>query len=390
MRQSSSRSELFGYLDARGEVADAVGDEAWLAALLAVEAALARALAAVGLVPVEVADEIVDACRDRDAFDLAAIGAAAAESGAPVLPLVKALRGKVSERAAQAVHYGATTQDIMDSAAMLVARDALAVVRADLAGCGQVAMRLAVEHRRTEMIGRTLLRQAVPITFGVKAAGWMVGLDEAAARLDAVAGRLAAQLGGAAGTLATYRGSGLDVLAAFARELGLAEPVASWHTNRLRIAELAGGLGAAAGFCGKVARDILLLAQDEVAEVHERSPGGSSAMPHKQNAVAAVCASACAARSPGLVATVLSTMDQEHERAAGGWHAEWRPLRELFTTTGSAAAWLRGSLDHLVVDPGAMAANLNQAVARGVPHSAADLDAASQLVDRVLERRHAG
>ena len=216
------------------------------------------------------------------------------------------------------------------------------------------------------MAGRTLLQQAVPITFGLKAAGWLVGLDEAAQRLDAVRrSRLAAQLGGAAGTLSAQGDAGIDVLSRFARELGLAEPVLPWHTTRTRIAELATALGEASGAMAKVAGDVVLLAQTEVGEVREGGSGdrgGSSAMPHKHNPVAAISALAGARQAPGLVANLLAAMEHEHERAAGAWHAEWGPLRELLRATGSAAAWLRDCLEHLEVDPERMRANLDDAM----------------------------
>ena len=228
---------------------------------------------------------------------------------------------------------------------MLVARDALAVVREDLGGAADAAARLAEEHRATPMIGRTLLQQAVPTTFGLKAAGWMRALDTAGARLGEY--RPAAQLGGPAGTL---DGIGPDVAARYAAELGLEAPVLPWHTERSRIAGLAAGLGTACGAIAKAAGDVVLLAQTEVGEVRETAPGRSSSMPHKRNPVAAVSARACARQAPGLVATLLACMEQEHERAAGAWHAEWAPLRALLVATGSAAVWLRTCLGGLQVD----------------------------------------
>jgi 3-carboxy-cis,cis-muconate cycloisomerase len=279
---------------------------------------------------------------------------------------VRALRAEVGDPAAGDVHRGATSQDIVDSAAMLVARRALEPLRNDLAGAARAAAALADEHRATVMAGRTLLQQAVPISFGLKAAGWLVGLDEAAQRLDAVrATRLAAQLGGAAGTLAAMGVAGIDVLARFARELELAEPVVPWHTSRTRIAELAAALGECCGAVAKVARDVTLLAQTEVGEVREGGGGergGSSAMPHKHNPVAAISALASARQAPGLVADVLGAMEHEHERAAGAWHAEWGPLRELLRATGSAAAWLRDCLEHLEIDAQRMRANIDDAM----------------------------
>jgi 3-carboxy-cis,cis-muconate cycloisomerase len=245
---------------------------------------------------------------------------------------------------------------------MLVARRALEPLLDDLEAAAEAAARLAGEHRETVMAGRTLLQQALPIAFGLKAAGWLVGLDEARARLREVLDtRLAAQLGGAAGTLASLDTAGPEVVTLFAEELGLDEPVLAWHTIRTRPAELAGALGAAAGVIAKVGRDVVLMAQTEVGEVREGVPGrgGSSTLPHKRNPVAAISAVASAARAPGLVASLLSAMAHEHERAAGPWHAEWRPFCELLEAVGSAAAWLRDCLEHLEVDAERMRANLD-------------------------------
>jgi 3-carboxy-cis,cis-muconate cycloisomerase len=374
---------LFGEVLARGRVREATTDAAWLQAMLDVEAALARAQAAAGLIAGGHADAIAAACR-ADLYDLDAIGAEAAAVGNPAAPLVRALRGRVGYPAAADVHRGATSQDVVDSAAMLVARRALAPLREDLAAAAAAAARLADEHRATVMAGRTLLQQAVPISFGLKAAGWLVGLDEAAQRLGAVADtRLAAQLGGAAGTLAAMGDAGIDVLSRFARELGLAEPVVPWHTSRTRVAELAAALGECCGAAAKVAGDVVLLAQTEVAEVRERGAGdrgGSSAMPHKHNPVAAISARAAARQAPGLVANLLGAMEHEHERAAGAWHAEWSPLRELLRATGSAAAWLRDCLEHLEVDGERMRANLDDAIlAERVAAAIGGRDAAARV-----------
>jgi 3-carboxy-cis,cis-muconate cycloisomerase len=328
--------------------------------MLDAEAALARAQERTGLISDDDADAIAAAC-DADRFDAAALGAEAAPSGNPVVPLVKALTRAVEGPAAGHVHRGATSQDILDTAAMLVARRALDPLLADLEAAADAAAALAHEHRETVMAGRTLLQQALPISFGLKAAGWLVGLDEAAARLHEVRReRLAAQLGGAAGTLASLDAAGPEVLAHYAEELGLNAPVLAWHTIRTRPAELAGALGSAAGVVAKVARDVVLMAQTEVGEVREGVPGrgGSSTLPHKRNPVAAISAVASAMRAPGLVAALLSAMAHEHERAAGPWHAEWRPLCELLEAVGSAAAWLRDCLEHLEVDAARMRANL--------------------------------
>ncbi|GAA3755963.1 3-carboxy-cis,cis-muconate cycloisomerase [Spinactinospora alkalitolerans] len=353
---------LFGGVFARGAAAAEVGDAAWLRALLDAEAALARAQASVGLIGRGDAEAIAAACVPGR-FDPDRIGAAAAGGGNPVIPLVKELTAAVSGDAARHVHKGATSQDIMDTAAMLVSRRACAAVLADAAALTDGLADLAGAHRDTAMAGRTLLQQALPTTFGVVAAGWLHALDGAAARLAEVAeGRLAAQLGGAAGTLASLGDSGPDVVAAYARELGLAEPVLPWHTDRGRVAELAGALGGMCGAVGKAARDVTLLAQTEVGEVSEQGgpgSGGSSTLPHKRNPVAAVSALACAERAPGLVGTLLGAMVQEHQRAAGSWHAEWLPLTELLRATGSAVAWLGASVERLRVDAARMRANLD-------------------------------
>jgi 3-carboxy-cis,cis-muconate cycloisomerase len=351
---------LFDSVLARGGAREAVSDGAWLQALLDVEAALARACAGAGVIAEEHAEAIVAASRADD-YDIATIGAEAANVGNPAEPLVRALRQRVGGTAADDVHRGATSQDIVDSAAMVVARRALEAILPDLHGAAAATARLAREHRDTPMIGRTLMQQAVPTTFGLKAAGWLVALDESTVRLREV--RLAAQLGGAAGNLAALGGAGVEVLDRFARELGLDEPVIPWHTDRTRIAELAGALGGACGTTAKVAGDVVLLAQTEVGEVREgvEGRGGSSAMAHKRNPVAAISARAAARQAPGLVATLLACMEHEHERAAGAWHAEWPALRSLLTFTGSAAAWLCDCLENLEVDVERMRENLGDA-----------------------------
>jgi 3-carboxy-cis,cis-muconate cycloisomerase len=391
MRPSSSTSEpvdepgLFDALLARGPVRAAVGDRAWLTALLDAEAALARAQARLGLVPRPAAAAIGAACRP-DRYDLAALAAGAAGPGNPVLPLVRALRAAVGDPAGGYVHFGATSQDILDTAAMLVAYRALTPLLADLTAAADAAAGLARAHRDTAMAGRTLLQQAMPVTFGLKAAGWLQALDTAADRLAEVRRtRLAVQLGGAAGTLDAFGAAGCDLLEAYARELRLPAPALPWHTDRTRIADLAGALAAVAGVAGKIGRDVTLLAQSEVAEVAERAPGASSAMPHKRNPVASICAVACAAQAPGLAGTLYAAMGHEHERAAGAWHAEWRPLRELLTATGSAVAWLRECLTGLAIDESAMTTNLARlARTAGLADPRAHLGVAGRLVDRAL------
>jgi 3-carboxy-cis,cis-muconate cycloisomerase len=361
---------MFEAIAARGEAAAAVSDQGWLQAMLDAEAALAEALASAGLISAEEAEAIATVCV-AERFNAAQIAADAAGAGNPVVPLKAALTAAVEGPAAAHVHRGATSQDILDTAAMLVTARALDPLLDDLVAAREAAAELARAHRDTPLAGRTLLQQAVPVTFGLKAAGWMAGLEDARRWLNELrVERLAAQLGGAAGTLASLGEAGPAVAEAYAEALGLPEPVLPWHTLRGRIGELASALAVTSGAAAKVARDVVLLAQTEVAEVREadersgderaaRGRGRSSAMPHKRNPVAAICALGCAQQAPGLAATLLGAMAHEHERAAGSWHAEWRPLGELLRSTGSAVAWVRESLEGLEVDPDRMRANLD-------------------------------
>ncbi|SEO44967.1 lyase family protein [Trujillonella endophytica] len=374
---------LFAGTFARGGTAATVSDDAWFRALLAVEAALARAAARAGLVPATAADAVTAACADPGRLDLATVVARAADAGNPVPPLVRALREAVGPDAARAVHVAATSQDVLDTALVLLARNAIAVLDADLAAAAESAAGLAAAHRDDVLIGRTLMQQALPTTFGLKAAGWTAGLDGARTRLAEVVASLPVQYGGAVGTLA---GSAVAVRDALAAELGLESTALPWHTVRLPVADLAGALGAAAGVVATVAVDVVLLAQAEVAEVAEVSDtrGGSSAMPHKNNPVAAISARACARRAPGLVGTLFAAMEQEHERAAGAWHAEWPTLTGLLVTVGSAASWLAESLASLRVDVPRMAATA-AAAAEAIPAAAGlDVGEAGAQVDAAL------
>jgi 3-carboxy-cis,cis-muconate cycloisomerase len=349
-----------GLLDgtfARGGAAAAVSDAAWFRALLAVEAGLARAAASLGLVSETAAATVTSACEEPARLDLATVVATSADAGNPVPPLVRALQDAVGTDAARAVHVGATSQDVLDTALVLLARDAIVAIGADLAAAAEAAARLAADHRDDVVVGRTLMQQALPTTFGLKAAGWLAGLDGARIRLAEVVASLPVQYGGAAGTLAASSGSGVALRSALATELQLADTAVPWHTVRLPVADLAGALGATAGVLATVAVDVVLMAQTEVGEVSEggEGRGGSSAMPHKRNPVAAISARACARRAPGLVATLLAAMEQEHERAAGAWHSEWPTLTDLLVTVGSAASWLAESLGGLRPDTARMA-----------------------------------
>jgi 3-carboxy-cis,cis-muconate cycloisomerase len=361
-----STNELFSGLYGRGCMQAQVDDRAFLQAMLDVELALMRALVDCGLAPPEAARELAAEC-DATRFDLEELGRSTGEKGTPIPGLLAALRGRLGEAAAAHLHRGATSQDIVDSAIMLVARRALAPLLGDLGRAADACAEIAEHYRASPAPGRTLLQQALPLTFGLKAASWLSGLDGARAELSEVRDHvLAVQLGGAVGTLAALGDHGLDVAAALAAQLELIEPRLPWHTIRLRPARLASALGSALGVMAKIGRDVVLLAQAEVGEAAEGAGagagagrGGSSTMPHKRNPVDAVAVLACAERGPGLVATILSAMSQEHERAAGAWQAEWGTLAELLRLTGSAACVMRELLERLEIDADRMRANLD-------------------------------
>ena len=376
-------SALFDPLLGASDVDATIDDRAWLRALCEVETALARACKETGLIDLPTALEIGAAAEAFAGSDPAELGRRSVAGGNPVIPLVDTLRERVRARAgdaaADAVHLGATSQDILDTAAMLVTARALDVVLPALRGCAGHCAALARAHRDTPMIGRTLMQQAVPTTFGALATVWGSGLDRAVARLSAIRGALPVQFGGAGGTLAALYPRGADVRAALADELDLRDPGAVWHTDRGVIAELAGTLGLGAVAVGKVAGDVVLLSQTEVGELRDSAPGGSSSMPHKRNPVAAITARAGAASAPGLVATLLATGAHELQRGAGPWHAEWPALTALLRTVGGAAARLQDCLAGLEVDAARMLANLGDRTV--------ELGHAGDLVDTYLGGR---
>jgi 3-carboxy-cis,cis-muconate cycloisomerase len=346
------------------ELREAVSDEAWLQAMLDFERALAVAEARAGAIPDAAAEAIGESCR-AELFDLDALAPGARRVGNPAEPMVRALRELVGGEAADWVHWGATSQDAIDTAAMLVSKRALAPVIRQLDAVAASCAELAGAHRRTVLAARTLLQQAVPTTFGAKAAGWLVSVVQARERLDTILrNELAVELGGAAGTLSALGDIGDEVLRLLAKELELAEPVVPWHTSRVRVAELGHALAVAAGVMGKIGLDQALLAQTEIAEVREPAgKGGSSTMPHKRNPIGSAVAIACARRVNGCASVLTGSLVQEHERALGAWHAEWSALSQALALTGGAAAHIAEVLAGLEVDGERMRTNIDESTA---------------------------
>jgi 3-carboxy-cis,cis-muconate cycloisomerase len=340
-----------------GRFRDATSDAAWLQAMLDVERALAVAEARVGVISAETAARIGESCK-AELFDADQLAEEGRSPGNPVEPLVGGRRARVGGEAADFVHWGATSQDILDTAAMLVARRTLALILDELDEAAQEAAGFAEAHAATPMVARTLLQQASPTTFGLKAAGWLSGLLEARAALARVREeRLAVQLGGAVGTLAALGDRGPEIVTELADELGLGRPIATWHTDRARVSELAGALELAAAASSKIGLDVALLAQTEVAEVSVRGGGVSSTLPHKQNPVAAALALACSRRVTAAAASLRSG-EHEHERAVRAWHAEWSSLSDALALAGGAVAATRELLAGLEVDADRMRRNL--------------------------------
>ena len=381
-------SPLLSPIFASAAVADLFSDRAIVQAMLDFEAALAEAEAEVGIIPATSVAPIKSAC-DASLFDIAAIGRAAAPAGNVAIPLVKALTAKVNEKARGHVHWGATSQDVIDTAFVLCARGAFRHIRGSVSAAVQALVALIEKHRGTVMPGRTLMQQALPITFAFKAAVWLSGLTGAAERLSQVeVEALALQFGGAAGTLAALGADGAKVKSALAKRLGLKEAPISWHTERGRLFDVATALAALSGASAKVAGDVLLLMQTEVGEAFEPAAagkGGSSTLPHKRNPVGAAAIRANHRRISGMMATITLGLEQEHERAAGAWAAEWETLRELSMLAAGSVERLAEMLAGLEVDAERMRANLDATL--GLPLAESLMMALAPKIGR-MEAHH--
>lgn len=357
-------ARLIESLATTDQLAELFSDQSVLQALLDFEAALARAQARVGIIPPAAAESIAAAAK-AEAFDIAALSHDMLRAGTAGVPLAKALTEHVRAKdadAARYVHWGATSQDVADTALVLLLKRAQNTLLGDISKLEQSLARLSDKHSKTVMLGRTLMQGAPPITFGLKSAGWLGAVRRSRERLDSsFAAVLIVQFGGASGTLAALGEQGISVAVELAKELGLGCPEAPWHTHRDRLANVICDCGVLTGSLGKIARDISLLMQNEVAEVAEpggQGRGGSSTMPHKRNPIGSALTLAAAQRVPGEVAAFLCAMVQEHERGVGGWQTEWPIVASVIQSTGLATASMTEVIEGLSVDAARMRANI--------------------------------
>jgi 3-carboxy-cis,cis-muconate cycloisomerase len=391
MTVNPADSEVFGDLFGTGEMRALFSDRQRFQAMLEVEAALARAEARLGIVPAAAAAAITRAAR-VEALDFAALGESTRLVGLPVVALVKALERAAGSAGAGYVHWGATTQDIMDTALVLQVRRGLALVEAGLLDLARALARHAEAHRGTVMAGRTYLQQALPITFGLKCAVWLAPVLDHVERLRQLRLRVETlQFGGAAGTLASLGARGREVAAALADELGLALPDAPWHASRERMAETASFLGLVAGTLAKFATDIVLLMQTEIGEVaepHEKGRGGSSTMPQKRNPVASAYVIAAARGAQALVPQMLAAMAADHERATGPWQSEFLALPQIFVLASGALAHASFVAEGMTVDAARMRRNL--AATHGLVSAEAVMMALAEKIGRGEAHRLVG
>ncbi|MGE8181803.1 3-carboxy-cis,cis-muconate cycloisomerase [Pseudomonas mandelii] len=364
MNQRPGNQLFDAYFTAR-DMREVFCDQGRVQAMLDFEAALARAEASAGLIPLSAAASIAAACQAGH-YDFSALGEAIATAGNSAIPLVKALGKQIAANDAEAeryVHLGATSQDVMDTGLVLQLRRALALIESDLAQLGETLATQALRFVATPLAGRTWLQHATPVTLGMKIAGWLGAVTRSRQRLQELKPRLLVlQFGGASGTLAALGEQAMPIAEALAGELQLTLPDQPWHTQRDRLVEFGAVLGLIAGSLGKLGRDISLLMQTEAGEVFEPSApgkGGSSTMPHKRNPVGAAVLIGAATRVPGLLSTLFSAMPQEHERSLGLWHAEWETLPEICCLVSGSLKQALLVTDGLEVDADRMARNLD-------------------------------
>jgi 3-carboxy-cis,cis-muconate cycloisomerase len=356
-------SAIFAPLFSDSEITALFTDDAYVRALVEVEAALARAQAKVGVIPSPAAERITKARSDK--IDIGALSKGVIRSGFPIIALVEQLRKQAGAEAAPYVHWGATTQDIMDTACVLQIRAAIQMFKRGILELLHHLSELGERHRATVLAGRTHGQQALPITFGLKVAGWMAPIIRHAERIDEISPRLlVVQCGGGAGTLSALADKGLAVTQALAAELGLGVPVMSWHAQRDCVVEFAGWLSLVTGTLGKIAQDIILLAQTEVGEVAEsgeQGRGGSSTMPQKSNPITSELILAAARTNASLLSALHQAQIQEHERATHGWQVEWLTVPQMMILTGGALKHAVYLVKNLQVNDIAMRANIARA-----------------------------
>ncbi|HEX2115390.1 MAG TPA: 3-carboxy-cis,cis-muconate cycloisomerase [Alphaproteobacteria bacterium] len=405
MTVNPADSAILGGLFGANAMRRLFSDEVRLQRMLDVEAALARVETRLGIVPAEAAEAITRAAKVQN-LSFEELGASTRNIGYPVVALVKQLGKAAGGEAARYVHWGATTQDILDTALVLQVRDGLVLVRADVVRIARALVERAKKHRNDLMAGRTHLQHALPVTFGYKCAVWAAPLLDDLARLDALSSRvLRVQFGGAVGTLASLGDKGHAVTEGLARELGLAVPDAPWHVARDALAETAAALGILCGNLAKFATDIILLMQTEIGEVfepHQAGRGGSSTMPQKRNPIASEYVLAAARGVHALVPMMLSAMAQDHERATGPWQSEQLALPQIFVLTSGALMHATVIAEGMTVDTARMRKNLDsthglilaeavmmaaaKAIGRAKAHDVVEHASAKALA----ERRHLG
>src|SRR5258705_1955443 len=376
-------SAIFGPLFSDDEIATLLSDAAFVRALVEVEIALARAEARTGVIPANAAEQIAHAQAEK--IDVAALAKGTARSGFPIIALVQELRKQVSADAAPFVHWGATTQDIMDTACVLQLRAAIKLFKPRLGEVVRHLSALADRHRNTILAARTHGQQALPVTFGLKVANWLAPLVRHLQRIEEIQPRLlVVQFGGAAGTLAALGDKGLAVTEELAKQLKLGVLAMPWHAQRDSFVEFASWLSLVTGSLGKMAQDIILMAQTEVGEIGEsaeRGRGGSSTMPQKANPITSELIVAAARTNASLLSALHQAQIQEHERATHGWQVEWLTLPQMIVLTGGALKHAHYLARNLQVDQGKMRENITHAT--DVIHAGAALIALAKLMPRL-------